>query len=162
MQAIFDVVLDKFEASYLAVYRLLDQLLARPVATKDDIEKLKKNVSNNLAAHGYCFERLTSSDWLDLLQTNGFFDHPPAPEADIGGGTTGYAAWPQSRYLIRMAPKAPEKVLSIMLAVPSTDNFRVYEDFASAAALMPPELAAKWSERETLWISKPEGGDWQQ
>lgn len=157
MQGIFDVVLDKFETSYLAVYSFLDQLLEKAVPTQGDIDKLRNNVSNNLVAHSYFFERLMSPDWLDLLQKNGFFSHPPAAEVDKEKGTIGYAAWPQSRYLIRMASKAPEKVLNIMLAVPSTDNFRVYEDFASAAALMPPELAAKWSEREALRINKPEG-----
>ncbi|MEQ1679209.1 MAG: hypothetical protein ABL950_01185 [Nitrospira sp.] len=157
LQGILDVVLDKFETSYLAVYRFLDQLLAIPEPIQGDIDKLKNNVSNNLVAHGYFFERLTSSGWLDLLQVNGFFSHPPAPEVDNEKGTIGYSSWPQSRYLVRMAPLAPEKVVNIMLAVPPTDNVRVYEDFASAATVMPPELAAKWSDQETLRVNKPEG-----
>lgn len=44
-----------------------------------------------------------------------------------------------------------------MLTVPPTDNIRVYEDFASAAAAMPAEFAAKWSEREAVRVNKPEG-----
>lgn len=157
MQGIFDVVLEKFETSYLGVYQFLDQLLANPVPAQGDVDKLKNNVPNNLVAHGYFFDRLTSPSWLDLLQTNGLFSYPPAPEVDNEKGTIGYSAWPQSRYLARMAPQAPEKVLDIMLAVPPTDNIRVYEDFASAAAAMPAELAAKWSEREAVRVNKPEG-----
>ena len=157
MQGIFDVVLEKFETSYLGVYQFLDQLLAKPVPAQADVDKLKYNVPNNLVAHGYFFDRLTSPSWLDLLQTNGLFSHPPAPEVDNEKGTIGYSAWPQSRYLARMAPQAPEKVLDIMLAVPPTDNIRVYEDFASAAAAMPAGLAAKWSEREVVRVNKPEG-----
>ena len=157
MQGIFYVVLEKFETRYLAVYQILDQLIARPAPTQADVDKLKNNVPNNLVAHGYFFERLTSSGWLDRLQVNGFFSHPPASEMDNDKGTIGYSSWPQSRYLVRMAPLAPEKVLNIMLAVPPTDNVHVHEDFASAATVMPPELAAKWSDRETLRVNKPEG-----
>jgi len=157
MQGIVDVVLEKFETNYLGVYQFLDQLLAKPVPAQGDVDKLKKNVPNNLVAHGYFFDRLTSPSWLELLQTNGLFSHPPAPEVDNEKGTIGYSAWPQSRYLARMAPQAPEKVLDIMLAVPPTDNIRVYEDFSSAAAAMPVELAAKWSEREVVRVNKPEG-----
>ncbi len=158
MQGIFDVVLEKFETRYLRVYQLLDQLLVKQTPTQDDIDKLKKNVPHNLVAHSYFFDRLTGPEWLDLLQTNGLFSHPPAPEVDNEKGTIGYSAWPQSRYLVRMAPQAPEKVLNITLAVPATDNIRVYEDFAGAAAAMPAELAAKWSEREAARINNKQDG----
>lgn len=158
MQGIFDVVLEKFETSYLGVYQFLDQLLAKPVPTQTDIDKLKNNVPNNLVAHAYFFERLSSPSWLDPLQTNGLFSRPPAPEVDSEKGTIGYSAWPQSRYLARMAPQAPEKVLEIMLAVPQTDNFRIYDDFAVAAVAMPAELAAKWSEREAARINNKQDG----
>lgn len=157
MQGIFDVVLEKFETRYLGVYQLLDQLLAKPVPGQADVDKLKKNVPNNLVTHGYFFERLASPSWLDLLQTNGLFNHPPAPDVDNVKGTIGYSAWPQSRYLARMTPLAPEKVLAIMLTIPETDNFRIYDDLAVAAASMPAELAAKWSEREVARINKQNG-----
>jgi hypothetical protein len=157
IQGIFDVVLEKFETRYLGVNQLLDQLLVIPAPAQGDVDKLKNNVPNNIVAHGYFFDQLTSPGWLDLLQVNGLFGHPPASEMDNEKGTIGYAAWPQSRYLARMAPQAPEKVLNIMLAVPPTDNFRIYGDFASAAAAMPAELAAKWSEREAVRVNKQEG-----
>src|SRR4029077_18223345 len=114
MQGIFDVVLEKFETSYLGVYQFLDQLLANPIPAQGDVEKLKNNVPNNIVAHGYFFDRLTSISWLDLLQANGLFSHPPALEVDNETGTIVYSPWPQSRYLARMASQAPEKVLDIM------------------------------------------------
>ncbi len=109
MQGIFDVALEKFETNYLGVYRFLDQLIAKPVPAQADVDKLKKNVPNNIVAHGYFSGRLTNPSWLDLLQTNSLFTHPPAPEVDNEMGTIGYSAWPQSRYLARMAPQAPKK-----------------------------------------------------
>ncbi|MGD9726925.1 MAG: hypothetical protein AB7G68_16695 [Nitrospiraceae bacterium] len=157
MQGIFDVVLEKFETSYLGVYNLLDQLLAKPVPDQADVDKLKNNVPNNIVAHAYFFDRLTSPSWLDLLHANGLFSHPPAPEVDNEKGTIGYPAWPQSRYLARTAPQVPEKVLRIMLAAPHTENFRIYDDLAVAAAAMPAEQAAKWSEREVVRIHKQDG-----
>src|SRR5574340_211992 len=153
MQGIFDVVLEKFETRYLGVYQLLDQLIAKPAPAQADVDKLKKNVPNNIVAHGYFFDRLTSPAWLDLLQANGLFSHPTVLEVDNEKGTIAYSAWPQSRYLVRMAPLAPEKVLNIMLAVPATENIRVHEDFAGAAASLPADLAAKWSEREAARIN---------
>lgn len=115
MQGVFDVVLDKFETSYLGVYQFLDQLLSILAPVQGDVYKLKKNVPNNVVAHGYFFDRLTTPSWLELLQTNGLFSHPPAPEVDNEKGTIGYSAWPQSRYLARMAPQAPEKVLGTVI-----------------------------------------------
>lgn len=145
------------ETRYLGVYEFLDHLLGKSVPVQGDIDKLKNNAPSNLVAHDYFFERLISPSWLDPLQVNGFFSHPPPPETDTEKGIIGYSAWPQSRYLARMAPLAPEKVLRIMLAVPPTDNARVHQDFASAAAAMPAELAAKWAEPEAERISKQGG-----
>jgi hypothetical protein len=156
MQAIFDVVLDKFETCYLAVYSLLDQLLAKSIPTQGDIDTLKNKVSSNLIAHSYFFDHLTSLGWLDLLQRNGLFQHPPPPEVDAEKGTA-YPPWPQSRYIARMAPQAPERTLDIILTVPLTENFRIYHDFADAAAAMPPALAARWAEREAVRINTSEG-----
>lgn len=158
IQGIFDVVLEKYETHYLGVFHFLDQLLAKPIPDAGDVDKLKNNVPHNFVAHSYFFDRLTSPAWLNPLQASGLFDHPPAPEVDVERGTTAYSRWPQSGYLARIADQVPEKVLEIMQGAPETNNFRIHQDLAEAAAAMPADLAAKWSDREAIWVNEQQWG----
>ncbi|MFG0243665.1 MAG: hypothetical protein ACF8R9_12835 [Phycisphaerales bacterium JB054] len=85
----------------------------------------------------YFFEKLENPRWLAPLKERGFFDHPPKPEALEGGGYQ-YRVWPQSRYLARMAPLAPDEVTEILSQI-STDNWLVVRDMVEAAKAMPTE-----------------------
>ena len=87
------------------------------------VNQIKKRVSN----YEYFFERLDSADWIQPLFERGFFRKPPGSQRH--GDYISFPAWPDSKYLARMArvPEAQEKILDICLEVPDVDNPRVLE-----------------------------------
>lgn len=91
----------------------------------------------------YFFDRLENPLWINLLKEKEFFDSPPSVVKDEAGRTSSFPPWPESRYLSRMATKAPHTVLEVILQIPETDNVGVHEDFIDAALAMPADLAAK-------------------
>ena len=92
----------------------------------------------------YFFDRLENPQWIEPLKTKGFFGSPPQA-----------IPWPASRYLARMAARAPETVLEVALQIPSTDNVRVHEDLVDAALEIPANLAAKLVPKAKKWIELP-------
>ena len=98
------------------------------------------------------FEGLKNPEWIAPLREKKFFSQPPAVERDEARGTIGFRAWPESEFLLRMAPIAPKEVCETILAVPATDNFRVHVDFVEAAVALPADLAAKIAEMEIEWL----------
>ncbi len=156
MSSILDAILDKFETRYLTIFKFLDELLTKSTPSADDVKQLRNHVPNNQVTLSYFFDRLPSPAWLEPLQTEGFFRHPPELDRDYEKGTIGFPFWPESRCLARMAARAPKMVLEIIVQIPDTDNVRVHEDLADAALAMPAEMAAEWAKKEAKWVEKQE------
>ncbi len=91
----------------------------------------------------YFFDRLENPLWINPLKKKKFFDFPPSVMKDEAGKPSSFPQWPESRYLSRMATKAPDAVLEVILQIPETDNVSVHEDFIDAALAMPAYLAEK-------------------
>ncbi len=51
----------------------------------------------------YFFDRLENPLWLEPLHKQGFFLHPPPPQANEGSVV--FPPWPESRYLARIFHK---------------------------------------------------------
>ena len=156
MQAVLDGVLDRFEAKYAKVCCLLDELVAKPEPTDQDLKALCNSIPNSFVTLSYFFERLKFPGWLSKLREKGFFKNLPDPEEASEGGEIRFLPWPQSRYLVRMASKEPAIVLEIALEIlkTGTKNALVHQDLAEAALVMPPKLAADWVKEETKWIKE--------
>jgi hypothetical protein len=101
---------------------------------------------------GDFFNQLKTAVWIEPLSKKGLFDHPPEPEVDTAKGGRRIWAWPQSRYLARVAEQAPEQVLKIILEIPETTNSWVHMNYVEAALHMPPELAAQLVPKMQKWI----------
>jgi hypothetical protein len=105
--------------------------------------------------HRYFFDNLQNPEWIPYLLSKGFFHHPLGANRDRERGTIQFPPWPESAYLRRMVPSAPEiarQVQQIFLALPPTDNAAIHEDIVNAALLMPPALAAPIGEKAAQWI----------
>lgn len=111
------------------------------------LAQLRKSGANR----EYFFGKLNSPEWIDPLEEQGLFLHPP--QAVRSEDSISFSFWPESRYLARVAGTAPERVVAAIKKIPATDNVRVHEDFIDAALAMPPDLAAEIAKRETLWIA---------
>lgn len=120
--------------------------MLNPEIIKTALNEIRKRSVN----YEYFFDQLKSPEWIEPLNSEGMFQHPPSPEQKED--YISFPFWPESRYLVRMASKSPEHVLEVILKIPETQNVRVHEDLAEAACAMPPKLAARWIKKEINWI----------
>jgi hypothetical protein len=110
------------------------------------------NSIKRAADYEYFFSQLKSRGWIKPLWDAGLFRSPP--ELIREGQYVRFPMWPESQYLARMAARAPDTVLDVLIEMPDTENVRVHEDFADASLAMPAALAAKWVKKETRWIEQ--------
>lgn len=120
-----------------------------------DRETVKKAIAaiKTSADYEYFFDALGSPVWIEPLSAEGFFAAPPPAVREAEW--VRYPAWPESRYLARMAGLAPETVLTVLLDVPQTDNARVKDDIIDAALAMPAPMAARLVPLVASWADEP-------
>ena len=123
--------------------------MPRPELVERALTLIRKHPVN----HAYFFSKLDTPDWIGPLGDAGLFSDPPRPryvEEDL----ISFPPWPESEYLARMAPLAPEEVGGAILAMPATQNVSVHRDLARAAAHIPLEMAVRWAKDEAEWLAR--------
>ena len=100
----------------------------------------------------YLFDWLDDPAWWTFLAGQRLFDYPPEP--------TGFAhpAWPPSRYLARVADRAPDRPSLIRWLVRIGDrssNVRVHEDILRAAMALGPAHLSEALGRARYWLALP-------
>ncbi len=120
---------------------------------KPEIVQKALKAIKRAADYEYFFDQLTSPDWIEPLWEAGLFRSPYEPIRE--GEYVRFPRWPESRYLARMAPYAPEIVQKICLKIPDTENIRIHEDLVDAALKMPAHLSAKFVPKAKVWIETP-------
>jgi len=153
LQMILDLVLERFEHSYLDYHTIIDELIQIEHPTRAAARRLKVNAPNNLVAHGYFFDNITSAEWLAPLAAEGLFGQPVGL-AQLSEGFQ-FVNWPQSRFLTRVASDAPEEVVDIILEIPNTDNISILMDYVDAACAMQPEQTVRLFDQTKIWASSP-------
>lgn len=108
-----------------------------------------------LADFEYFFDNLNSPDWIKPLWEAGLFSSPYELEFTNEGKYVRFPIWPPSRYLVRMADKAPHLVKDVALRIPPTENVRVHEDLIEAANKMPADLAIDFVAKAKAWLESP-------
>jgi hypothetical protein len=152
MEGVLDEVLRQFEEHFIVWIARAEQLAQKIKPTNVDANYLRTKLPNNQITLGHFFARLDDPDWLPPLVHEGFFREPPDPIEDVQNGKVSYSVWPQSRFLIRMAPLVPDQVVELILSIPDTTNFLVHQDFAEASLKLPPGLAAKLLPKMRRWF----------
>lgn len=120
---------------------------------KLDKEQLRNLIHVNLDARHYFYAN-ANERWLDWLWENGFLD--VVKERTEDPTSYGYRI-PELEYLVRMAKKAPAKVVKIMLAVPissETFNPEVIDRFSYICSTLPEDQLAHVVQkiRDERWI----------
>jgi hypothetical protein len=118
--------------------------------TKEQVQLAVATIHKLKVNYTYFFANNKSPDWIEPLLAHGYFQHPPAPERV--GDLVQYPLWPESQYLVRMAPKAPDLVESLLAGLPATENIYVHADIVDAARAMSGPLAATLAKGERKWI----------
>lgn len=90
----------------------------------------------------YFFLRLNNPLWIEPLRVRGYFNNPPAANP-LPNGYVQYPYWPELAYLVTVAADAEDKVTEVVLALPKTDNPRVYDAILSVALKLPRKSSAK-------------------
>jgi len=96
-------------------------------------------LSSSPQHEAYFFARLENPHWIIPLAKRGVFMFPPKAEHIKGEGIR-FPRWPPSRYLARMASKAPDKVAEIFSKI-ETDNPSIIGNMLDAALAMPTKVA---------------------
>lgn len=107
---------------------------------KEHVKRAIKKCTTKVA-FDYFLKNLKSPVWIEPLDAERVFDYP-LTFIEING-ILQIPFWEPSKYLARVASFEPEKVLSIINKIPSTNNSRIHEDFVNAALSMPPRYAKK-------------------
>jgi hypothetical protein len=142
VEAVLDVVLERFETHFHQVVHRLDVLLAKTTPSNGDADGLRLNFPHNQVVTHYFFSR-ASAAWLGPVRHAGFFAAPPPVEVDEDAGTVQIPAWPVSDYLVRVGPETPSAAVDAALAIPSTDNNRAHHDIVRLALAVPARLGVR-------------------
>jgi hypothetical protein len=126
----------------------LDALIDKDEPTEDDADAVVALLRGEL--YRTFFERAQSPQWLPLLKTRGYFTRPPQRVVD--GQYVRFPAWPDSRYLMRIAAAAPDDVATAIEEMEATDNPRVHSDLLEATLAMPPAQAARVAKLAGPWL----------
>lgn len=142
VEAVLEVVLERFETHFHQVVHRLDVLLAKTTPYNGDADGLRQNFPHNQVISHYFFSR-ASAAWLGPVHHAGFFAARPPAEVDEDAGTVQIPTWPVSDYLVRVGPETPSAAVDAALAIPSTDNSRVHHDIVRLALAIPAEQGVR-------------------
>ncbi|MEU7779139.1 hypothetical protein [Micromonospora parva] len=137
MEALFDLVLERFELRYSTVFDSLDLLLAEQNPVAEHAKRLAQKFPANETARRYFFNR-ASTAWLGALREHGFFINPPPAILEPGNESAVLRRWPESEYLVRVAADDPQATIEAALDIPATDNSYVIWDVVKIALTLPP------------------------
>jgi hypothetical protein len=115
-----------------------------------DLKTVAAQIRKSPASHEYFFEHLDDPAWLKSLAAMKFFRDPPAPERSEDW--VRYPAWPESRYLARVAERAPDEVLKLARNIRPTENPRVHQNIFEIASQLPGAMAAELARKEAKWL----------
>lgn len=90
----------------------------------------------------YFFDRLENPEWIEPLRQRGYLRTPPGPQPDPEQGGLVFPAWPEARYLARMAAKAPAIVRDVIRDLADTPNHWVHETLVDRILQMPASRLA--------------------
>ncbi len=97
---------------------------------------------NTDAEKAFFVNQISTPEYLPVLRDLGFFSTPPLPIKDDKG--VKFELWYASRYLLRIADKAPAEVMAVAKEIPETENFRVHEDILDILIKIPITFALEF------------------
>jgi hypothetical protein len=118
--------------------------------TETKLEQAATLIRKSPASYEHFFNNLDDPAWLKSLAEMGFFRSPPGPERSEEW--VRYPGWAESRYLARVAARAPDEVLKLALAIRPTDNLRVHQNILEIAAQLPGPMATQLARKEAKWL----------
>ncbi len=100
----------------------------------------------------YFFDRLENPEWVAPLAERGYFDTPSGVVHDRGQGTVRLLPWPEGRYLLRMAPIAPDAVLAILEKLPPSGNPVSTQTALKIVGALPDDHFGQLAQKVLEWL----------
>jgi hypothetical protein len=116
----------------------LKRVLASSMSVEDKLAQVQPLLRDADVQREF-WNLLDDEEWVAVLKQAGFFNGPPTPEISEGG--TRFHSWGASKFLARIASRAPSEVASVFSSL-ETENVSVIGDMLDAAAAMPIADAA--------------------
>jgi len=120
--------------------------------TADDVRRVLHLISSRDELE-YFYDHLDSPDWIPAMREAGLLESPPDPVEEANG--VWFPGWGLSRYLVRMAPRAPELVAEALGLIGDAVNPRVRMDIVEALVALPTGFAARFVSALSRWIHDP-------
>lgn len=93
--------------------------------TSIEVDRVLLLLKSRGTNYDYFFQSAKDIFWLKPLSERGYFLNPP--NIEIGAEGRYIVPWPPMDYLVRVFECAKDNVVEIVLALPTTNNFRVLE-----------------------------------
>jgi len=155
-EELLERILQHFEDRYVGVFARLDDLLAEMHPGAAHARRLRNNFPQNVVTLSYFFAR-AAHGWLVPLREEGFFGSPPEPLVHQERGTAELPFWPQSQFLVRVAPAHEAETVATVLGIPVTGNSRVNSDVVELALGVPADQSARLLPRIIASLGSPFG-----
>ena len=123
----------------------IQTILRHSDRSEGDVERMFSLIERKGANFVFFFkhaDETTDVSWLPLLKERGCFAHPPRVEP-IGDGRVYAPFWWPIHYLVKMADRAPDEVIELVLQLPKVDNPMVYNEILEIALQLPGEQSAR-------------------
>lgn len=146
LEAVFDAVLDRFQARFLEMVGRLEVLAAKAEPTNADAVTLYGKFPQDYDTLNHFFEMVRGPGWLRPARKKGYFAQPPAVD-EGADGRVWTPRWPASAYLARVADQDPVTALEIAKQIPETGNPQVNLDLVNTAIAIGPARAAVLADR---------------
>ncbi len=148
-------VAKKLESQSTKFIDHIEELLAKPEPTKEDIDRLLNKIPANAVNHWHFFNRLEHPGWFKWLEKKDIFAWPHAPIDDADS-----PPWPAGRYLVRMAkvPELTEDVVNILTSLAKTKNATIVMTILEAAKVLSPPRGAIFAVYAQQWLELKRAG----
>lgn len=105
----------------------------------------------------YFFDRLENPEWVAPLAAREFFSAPPSAIHNGEQGSVRFPPWPEGRYLVRMVPLAPDAVMSVLEALPASDNPVATQTALRIVGALPDDHFGRLAPKVLEWLREPLG-----
>ena len=123
-------------------------------ATPTDAELAQlKVLATRFENRTYFFDRLENPKWVSALTDEGVFDDPPDREEADELGYWRFPPWPEGRYLVRMAPEAPDAVAAVLEKSRPSANPRVTAILLECVLALPGEQFRRLAPKTVEWVT---------
>lgn len=127
--------------NFYAIASQLDKYKAISSPSEIVVNEMLSIIKSREEYEKYYFQNFDKENWFDLLEKKKIFSHIAEPKTSIDGKYIEFPIWWPGLYLVKVADKIPDKVLSVIEKV-KTENCSAIDECSQAILKMPDKFIA--------------------